>query len=290
MKLKRCRLRLPMAESSSWVSPGRECFAKACTLETERTDGSRFNDAKRAENFEAGGEMGVAIRVRWSGTVGRHWRQRSRSTYSSSTHREAVERPAPPVRRSSGAMARRASRSAELYMECQTASSRATRTRCRGFGPAAGTGTKGTNGQLPDAARKDEVRGLIYKPELEFELQFNWPDVNNTPPQFSRTRRSTGISRRSARFRFGQFKAPFGRQQLTSSGRSGRPRHHGCALQRDAKPARGLGRADEQDRLARHDVGQTAAPDREREQQVPVLGRVMAALGNTRMNQCREGC
>jgi phosphate-selective porin OprO and OprP len=52
-------------------------------------------------------------------------------------------------------------------------------------------------------------------------VQMNWPDVNNTPPgQFLEDANiDWDISKKKVfRVRFGQFKAPYGRQQITSSG------------------------------------------------------------------------
>jgi hypothetical protein len=67
---------------------------------------------------------------------------------------------------------------------------------------------------------KLKLEGFVYKPALEFELQLNWPDVNNTPPgQFLEDANlDLDVSgRKKLRVKLGQFKAPFGRQQLTSS-------------------------------------------------------------------------
>jgi hypothetical protein len=69
---------------------------------------------------------------------------------------------------------------------------------------------------------KFKLEGWFYKPWLEFETQLNWPDVSGTPParfledaniDFDPTR-----GKKTFRIRFGQFKAPYGRQQITSSG------------------------------------------------------------------------
>ena len=87
-----------------------------------------------------------------------------------------------------------------------------------------GTGDRGdTKGSFRIRRAKFKLEGWFYKPSLEFELQMNWPDVNNTPPgQFLE---DVDIdwdlsknNQKAFRLRFGQFKAPFGRQQLTSSG------------------------------------------------------------------------
>jgi phosphate-selective porin OprO and OprP len=70
---------------------------------------------------------------------------------------------------------------------------------------------------------KFKLEGWFYKPALEYELQMNWPDVNNTPP--SQMLEDANLdwdlskgNQKAFRVRFGQFKAPYGRQQITSSG------------------------------------------------------------------------
>jgi len=68
---------------------------------------------------------------------------------------------------------------------------------------------------------KFKLEGWFYKPELEFEIQLNWPDASSAQP--NRFVEDANIDwdiskKKTFRVRFGQFKAPFGRQQLTSSG------------------------------------------------------------------------
>ncbi len=68
---------------------------------------------------------------------------------------------------------------------------------------------------------KFKLEGWFYKPELEFELQLNWPDASVAQP--SRLLEDANIDwdiskKKTFRLRFGQFKAAYGRQQLTSSG------------------------------------------------------------------------
>lgn len=88
----------------------------------------------------------------------------------------------------------------------------------------AGTAARGDGkGSFRIRRAKFKLEGWFYKPNLEFELQMNWPDVNNTPPsQFLEDANlDIDLSKNNAkayRLRFGQFKAPYGRQQLTSSG------------------------------------------------------------------------
>ena len=87
-----------------------------------------------------------------------------------------------------------------------------------------GTAARGDGkGSFRIRRAKFKLEGWFYRPNLEYELQLNWPDVSGTPPsQFLEDANidldlSKG-NRKAFRVRFGQFKAPFGRQQLTSSG------------------------------------------------------------------------
>jgi phosphate-selective porin OprO/OprP len=68
---------------------------------------------------------------------------------------------------------------------------------------------------------KFKLEGWFYKPSLEFEFQMNFTDVTATPAsqQVEDANIDWDISKKKLfRVKLGQFKAPFGRQQLTSSG------------------------------------------------------------------------
>jgi phosphate-selective porin OprO/OprP len=68
---------------------------------------------------------------------------------------------------------------------------------------------------------KFKLEGWFYRPSLEFEFQMNFTDVTATPAsqQVEDANIDWDISKKKRfRVKFGQFKAPFGRQQLTSSG------------------------------------------------------------------------
>jgi phosphate-selective porin OprO/OprP len=87
----------------------------------------------------------------------------------------------------------------------------------------AGTKDKGDGkGSFRIRRAKFKLEGWFYKPWLEFETQMNWPDVSGTPP--ARFLEDANIDwdptkgKKTIRVRFGQFKAPYGRQQITSSG------------------------------------------------------------------------
>jgi phosphate-selective porin OprO and OprP len=85
-----------------------------------------------------------------------------------------------------------------------------------------GTAARGDGkGSFRIRRAKFKLEGWFYKPELEYELQLNWPDVTGAPA--SRFLEDANIDwdvskKKLFRIRFGQFKAAYGRQQLTSSG------------------------------------------------------------------------
>jgi phosphate-selective porin len=86
----------------------------------------------------------------------------------------------------------------------------------------AGTGAKGdSKGSFRIRRAKFKLEGWFYKPELEYEVQLNWPDASTAQP--NRFLEDANIDwdltkKKKFRIRFGQFKAPYGRQQITSSG------------------------------------------------------------------------
>jgi len=86
----------------------------------------------------------------------------------------------------------------------------------------AGTENAGdSKGSFQIRRAKFKLEGWMFRPELEYELQLNWPDVTGSPA--SRFLEDANIDwdvsrKKTFRVRFGQFKAPYGRQQLTSSG------------------------------------------------------------------------
>ena len=86
----------------------------------------------------------------------------------------------------------------------------------------AGTENAGdSKGSFRIRRAKFKIEGWFFRPELEYEVQLNWPDASTAQP--NRFLEDADIDwsltkSRSFRIRFGQFKAPYGRQQITSSG------------------------------------------------------------------------
>jgi phosphate-selective porin OprO/OprP len=162
-----------------------------------------------------------------------------------------------------------------------------------------GTEAKGdSKGSFRIRRAKLKFEGWIYKPELEYEVQLNWPDVTGSPA--SRFLEDANIDwdvskKKKFRVRFGQFKAPYGRQQLTSSGaqqfvdraqtdeRYNPARETGLALWGTL----GTNKVDWRAMISNGNGRSQSANDNDK---YLYSARVMwQAIGNTRMNQWGSG-
>jgi phosphate-selective porin OprO and OprP len=187
-----------------------------------------FNDAKRAEAFEKGGDMGQGITRVGVGPNGETVigdSERALQLYFFKHNiSEPVDEPKPPVQRVEWRDGKtRFTLGNNFYMEMSNRiQPRFTDEIPDDSVQLAGTGAKGdSKGSFRIRRAKFKLEGWFYKPELEFELQLNWPDVSGTPPArfLEDANIDWDLSKKKAfRVRFGQFKAPYGRQQLTSSG------------------------------------------------------------------------
>ncbi|HEX6864636.1 MAG TPA: porin [Thermoanaerobaculia bacterium] len=64
---------------------------------------------------------------------------------------------------------------------------------------------------------KTKFEGWVYDKALTYELQLNWPDTSN-PLEDANMNYDFSRGKKAFQVKFGQFKVPFGRQELTSSG------------------------------------------------------------------------
>lgn len=64
---------------------------------------------------------------------------------------------------------------------------------------------------------KTKFEGWVYTKDLTYELQLNWPDTNN-PLEDANVNYDFTKGKKAFQLKAGQFKVPFGRQELTSSG------------------------------------------------------------------------
>ena len=64
---------------------------------------------------------------------------------------------------------------------------------------------------------KTKFEGWVYDKNLTYELQLNWPDTAN-PLEDVAINYDLSKGKKTFQLKFGQYKVPFGRQELTSSG------------------------------------------------------------------------
>jgi phosphate-selective porin OprO/OprP len=186
-----------------------------------------FNDAAKAEAFEKTGEMGVGITRLGAGPNGETVVADSEQALDLFFFKHgiavAVERPKPPVQRIEWRDGKTRITTDKAYLEISNRIQvRFTDELPDDSVQLAGTGAKGdSKGSFRLRRAKFKLEGWFYRPELEYELQLNWPDVNNTPP--GQMLEDADIDwdltkKKLFRVRFGQFKGAYGRQQITSSG------------------------------------------------------------------------
>jgi phosphate-selective porin OprO/OprP len=188
-----------------------------------------FNVAANWERWKQTGETGVAITRLGAGKNGETVVADNATALELYFFKhglsQAVERPRPPTQRIEWRDGKTRVTLDNFYLEM----SNRVQPRFTYEGPddavqLAGTAARGDGkGSFRIRRAKLKLEGWFYRPHLEYELQLNWPDVNNAPAsQFLEDANldldlSKG-NRKAFRLRFGQFKAPFGRQQITSSG------------------------------------------------------------------------
>jgi phosphate-selective porin OprO/OprP len=189
-----------------------------------------FNVKANWERFKAAGETGTGLTRLNAGPKGETVFADNETAlelfFFKHGIQEAVARPAPPVQRVEWRDGKtRFTLGDNFYIEMSNRiQPRFTYEKPDDSVQLAGTGAPGDGKPSFRLRRaKFKLEGWFYKPSLEFELQLNWPDVNNTPPgQFLEDANiDWDISKsktKAFRLRFGQFKAPYGRQQITSSG------------------------------------------------------------------------
>jgi phosphate-selective porin len=186
-----------------------------------------FNDAKQAELFEKSGEMGRGITRPGVGPNGETVVADSETALELFFFKygiaEVVEKPKPPTQRFEWRDGKTRITTDRAYLEISNRiQPRWTQEMPDDSITLPGTtGGGNSKGSFRIRRAKFKLEGWFYKPELEYELQLNWPDVTGSPA--SRFLEDANIDwdaskKKTFRIRFGQFKAPYGRQQLTSSG------------------------------------------------------------------------
>ncbi len=187
-----------------------------------------FNDAKKADAFEKGGETGTGLTRIGAGPNGETVFADSETALELFFFKhgiaQTVEKPKPPVQTVVWRDGKtRFTLGNNFYMEMSNRiQPRFTLEMPDSSVQLAGTEAKGdSKGSFTIRRAKFKLEGWFYKPELEFEVQLNWPDASTAQP--NRFVEDANIDwdiskKKQFRVRLGQFKAPFGRQQLTSSG------------------------------------------------------------------------
>jgi phosphate-selective porin OprO/OprP len=187
-----------------------------------------FNDAKKAEAFEQSGETGTGLTRPGVGpngeTVIADSEQALQLFFFKHGISQVVETPAPPVQKVEWRDGKtRFTLGKNFYMELSNRiQPRFTYQIPDDSVKLPGTENAGdSKGNFRIRRAKMKFEGWFYKPELAYEVQLNWPDVTGSPA--SRFLEDANIDfdptkKKQFRIRFGQFKAPYGRQQLTSSG------------------------------------------------------------------------
>lgn len=264
-----------------------------------------FNDAKKLDAFQKGGEMGTGLTRPGVGpngeTVVADSEQALDLFFFKHGIAEAVLRPEPPVQKIEWRDGKtRFTLGKNFYMELSNrVQPRYTLVEPPDSVKLPGTENAGdTKGSFRIRRAKTKFEGFIYKPEIEFEVQLNWPDANGSP--VARFMEDANIDwdiskKKVFRVRFGQFKAPYGRQQLTSSG----AQQFVDRADTDARynPGRETGIAlwgtlggNKLDWRAMVSNGNSRSQDQNDNNKYLFTSRVMwQAIGKTRMNQWGSG-
>jgi phosphate-selective porin OprO/OprP len=187
-----------------------------------------FNNAKSATAFEQSGETGVGLTRIGVGPKGETVFADNETALELFFFKHgipiAVERPPAPVQRIEWRDGKtRMTIGSNFYLEMSNRIQlRYTLALPDESITLPGTPGAGDNkGSFRVRRAKFKLEGWFYKPTLEYELQLNWTDVTNVPA--SQFLEDANIDwdlsgKKKFRVKFGQMKAPFGRQQLTSSG------------------------------------------------------------------------
>ena len=189
-----------------------------------------FNIKDNWERFKASGETGTGLTRLNAGpngeTVYADNEQALDLFFFKHGIKEKVDRPVPPVQRIEWRDGKtRFTLGNNFYLEMSNRiQTRFTQQLPDDSITLPGTAAAGdSKGSFRIRRAKFKLEGWMYRPALEYELQLNWTDVVNTPA--SQFLEDANIdwdvsknNKKAFRLKLGQFKAPYGRQQLTSSG------------------------------------------------------------------------
>ncbi len=186
-----------------------------------------FNDAKRAAAFEQSGEVGTGLTRIGVGPAGETVVGDSETALELFFFKygiaEVVEKPKKPKMEVSWKDGKTtiATDKAQLSISNRV-QVRFTQEMPDDSVKLAGTESAGdSKGSFRIRRAKTKFEGWFYKKQLTYEVQLNWPDLSGSPA--SRALEDAWINwdasnKSTFQIKFGQFKVPFGRQELTSSG------------------------------------------------------------------------
>jgi phosphate-selective porin OprO/OprP len=188
-----------------------------------------FNNKGNWERFVASGETGVGLTRIGVGPKGETVFADNETAlelfFFKYGIKEEVARPTPPVQTVVWRDGKtRNTMGSAAYLEMSNRiQARYTHEVPDGSVQLAGTANRGdSKGSFRIRRAKFKIEGWFYKPWLQYETQLNWPDVTGTPAsrllEDANINWDLGKGKQNFMIRFGQFKAPYGRQQLTSSG------------------------------------------------------------------------
>ena len=225
------------------MSVGGRLMAAALLLGTAATAGAQgmyykevrkdgriyvFNNAERADMFERSGEMGVGITRIGAGPGGETVVADSETALELFFFKhgisQAVEKPTPPVQTVVWRDGKtRLTLGSSFYLEM----SNRVQVRYTHIFPddsvtlPGGSDAGDSQGSFRIRRAKFKLEGWFYKRELSYEVQMNWPAAagSNLGAFLEDANINWDLSKKQAfMVRFGQFKYPQGRQELTSSG------------------------------------------------------------------------
>jgi len=187
-----------------------------------------FNNAANAERFEKSGDMGVGITRPGAGpngeTVVADSERALQLFFFKHNISEPVPEPPAPVQRIEWRDGKTRITTDNAYLEI----SNRVQVRFTEEFPDDNTKLPGTDnagdprGSFRIRRAKFKLEGWFWKPWLTYELQTNWPGVtgSNTGAMLEDAALDVDLTKGKGFFRLhvGQFKVPFGAQELTSSG------------------------------------------------------------------------
>lgn len=175
-----------------------------------------FNTPERARSFEESGEVGTAITLPGAGVDGKTLVAENETAidlYMFRHNLPAYERKTPQPEKPAYSLGWKDGKTTIGFKNGQLVLSNRVQLRFTEQMPEVGD----DKGSFRVRRAKTKFEGWVYTKDLTYELQLNWPDTANPLEDANVNYDFTG-GKKSFMLKAGQFKVPFGRQELTSSG------------------------------------------------------------------------